>query len=370
MVASRLQRTDMVIRFSSFGEAATYISMQGYECLAVPPVEFAWNIAGEFSIKHSIASIPKWFVNFSRQIAKEAHNLAVYKPDIIVSDSRLSPLITAKFLEIPAIVILNQVKLLLSPRLREFKIARFFEKMIGEILGVMWTTADKILVPDLPPPYTIASHNMWDITSVVGKLEYIGFTAPKLYLTQEQINRVANYLGLNRSRPIVFIHISGPIETRTPIIRTALEACKSLRQEIQYIISEGRPKGKIEPKKLSASGWYYEWCPVRDEIFAMSNLLVLRGGHVAISQAIQFGKPIITIPIENHSEQLGNSEKIAEIGLGFMLKTKQLKTNQITDAIHQILDNSRYQRKAIELMKLSEKLDGINNIVKIIRSYL
>ena len=48
----------------------------------------------------------------------------------------------------------------------------------------------------------------------------------------------------------------------------------------------------------------------------MSNLLVLRGGHVAISQAIQFGKPVITIPIENHGEQLGNSEKIAEIGVG------------------------------------------------------
>ena len=107
-----------------------------------------------------------------------------------------------------------------------------------------------------------------------------------------------------------------------------------------------------------------------DEIFAMSNLLVLRGGHVAISQAIQFGKPIITIPIENHGEQLGNSEKIVKIGLALMLKTKQLKANQITDAIHQILDNPRYQKKATELMKLTEKLDGINNIVKIVRSYL
>lgn len=370
MIASRLQMTGVVIRFSSFGEAATYISMQGYDCIAVPPVEFAWNMEGEFSIKYSIANIPNWFTNFSRQINKEARSMAEYKPDIIVSDSRLSSLITARFFGIPSVVILNQVKLLLSPRLREFRIARLFEKITGEILGVMWTTADKILVPDLPPPYTIASHNVWDTSSVVGKLEYVGFTAPKLCVTQEQINRVANYLGLNRDRPIVFIHISGPIETRTPIIRTIVEACKSLRHEIQYIISAGKPKGNLEPKKLSGSGWYYEWCPVRDEIFAMSNLILLRGGHVAISQAIQFGKPIITIPIENHGEQLGNSEKIVKIGLGLMLKTKQLKANQITDAIHHILDNPRYQKKATELMKLTEKLDGINNIVKIIRSYI
>jgi UDP-N-acetylglucosamine--N-acetylmuramyl-(pentapeptide) pyrophosphoryl-undecaprenol N-acetylglucosamine transferase len=370
MVADRLQKMGMVIRFSSFGEAATYISMQGYKCIAVPPVEFAWNIEGEFSIKYSIANTLRWFTNFSRQINKETRSMAEYKPDIIVSDSRLSSLITAKFFGIPSVVILNQVKLLLSPRLREFRIARLFEKMTGEILGVMWTTADKILVPDLPPPYTIASHNIWDTSSVLAKLEYVGFTSPKVAVSQEQINKVANSLGLNRSRPVVFVHISGPIETRKPIIRIILEACKSLRPEIQYIISEGRPKGNLEPKKLSGSGWYYEWCPVRNEIFAMSNLLVLRGGHVALSQAIQFGKPIITIPIENHGEQLGNSEKIVKIGAGLMLKPKELKANHITDAVHQILGNPTYQKNSTELMRLTEKLDGINNIVKIIRSYL
>ena len=125
MVASRLQRTGVVIRFSSFGEAAAYISMQGYDCVVVPPVEFAWDMEG-LSTKYSIANIPNWFTNFSRQINKETRSMAGYKPDVIVSDSRLSSLITAKFFWIPSVVILNQVKLLLSPRLREFRIARLF----------------------------------------------------------------------------------------------------------------------------------------------------------------------------------------------------------------------------------------------------
>jgi UDP-N-acetylglucosamine--N-acetylmuramyl-(pentapeptide) pyrophosphoryl-undecaprenol N-acetylglucosamine transferase len=201
-------------------------------------------------------------------------------------------------------------------------------------------------------------------------LNYVGFTTPKSYITQERISNVANGLGLDRSKPIIFIHVSGPLETRMPIIRTTINACKQLRNNIQYIISEGRPKGNPEPKKLSGLGWYYEWCPVRDEIFAMSNLVVLRGGHVAISQAIRFGKPIITIPIENHGEQLGNSEKIVKIGLGLMLKSKQLNANQVAAAIHQVLDDSKYQEKANELMKLTEKLNGIDNVVEIIRSYI
>ena len=370
MIANILQNFEVFTRFSSFGEAEMYITMQGYDCALVPPVEFSWNIEGEFSIKYSISNIPKWFTNFLRQINREAYNIIEYRPDIIISDSRLSPVIAAKFLGTPSIVILNQVKLLLSPRLREFWIAKVFEKISGEILGIMWTLADRILVPDLPPPYTIASHNVWDTSSVAGKLNYVGFTTPKSHVTQEQISKVANHLGLDLSKPIVFIHVSGPLETRMPIIRIALNACKQLRDNIQYIISEGKPKGNPEPKKLSGLGWYYEWCPVRDEIFATSNLIVLRGGHVAISQAIRFGKPIITIPIENHGEQLGNSEKIVKIGLGLMLKSKQLNASQVAVAIHRILDDSKYQKKAIELMKLAEKLNGIDNIVEIIRSYI
>ena len=101
----------------------------------------------------------------------------------------------------------------------------------------------------------------------------------------------------------------------------------------------------------------------------MSNALVLRGGHAALSQAIQFGKPILTIPIENHGEQLGNSKKIAKIGAGIVLNAKELKASQVTSAMYEVINDSQYQQKANVLMKLTEKLNGIENVVKIIRSY-
>jgi len=370
LVADRLKSRDTIVKFSSYGEAARYISMHGYKCLTVPPVEFSWSVGGEFSIKYSIANIPRWFTNFSIQVNKEIQNMIEYNPDIIISDTRLSSILAAKVLGISSVVILNQAKLLLSPRLHEFRIARLFEKINGELLGFLWSMSDKILIPDLPPPYTIASHNIWDVSSIVKKIQYIGFMTPELHVDQAQINKVAQYLSLDRSRPIIFVHISGPMQTRMTIIKIIVEACKCLSHEIQYIVSEGRPSGSTQPKKLAGSGWYYEWCPVRDEIFAMSNLLIIRGGHVAISQAIQFGKPMISIPIENHGEQLGNSEKIAKIGVGIMLKTKQLNTNVIIDAIYQILNHSIYQDKASEIMKLTDKLNGTDNVMKTILSSL
>lgn len=370
MIANQLQKLDVTSKFSTYGEAVRYVTMHGYDCLAVPPVDLAWNADGGFSIKDSIAKLPNFFANFFRQITTESRNLIEYSPDIIVSDTRLSSLLSGELLGIPSVVILNQLKLLLSPRLREVKAARIYEKLNGEFLGILWSIANKILIPDLPPPFTLSEQNSWDNSTASKKLEYVGFITPEVHIRQEQIDKVARNLELDRNRPIIFVHISGPMGTRMPLIKLTLQACQMLRPEFQYIISEGNPRGSTIPSRLQTNGWYYEWCPVRDEIFVLSDALVLRGGHAVLSQAIQFGKPVLTIPIENHGEQLGNSAKIAQIGAGIVLNTKQITANQITTGIQEIVDNSEYQKKAAFLMSISEKLNGIENIVKVIRSYL
>ena len=202
-VAEHLRTSGTGVRFSSFGEAVNYLAVHGYDCMQVPPMELVWSPQGSFSIKGSIASIPQLFTNFIRQLNTEMKYILSYSPDIIVSDTRLSPLFIAEILKIPSILILNQVKLLLSPRLREFRLARLYEKMNGEFLGLLWRLADRILIPDLPPPYTIAERNVWDTSTVASRLSYVGFTSPKVTVTNEQLERVCLYLGLDRARPIV-----------------------------------------------------------------------------------------------------------------------------------------------------------------------
>jgi UDP:flavonoid glycosyltransferase YjiC (YdhE family) len=370
MVADELQKHGFEIRFSSFGEAANFVSMHGYSCATVPPMEFAWSLEGGFSIKHSLANIPRWFTNFSRQVNQEVRNISLHDPGVVVSDSRLSPIVGAKLVGTPSVVVLNQIKLLLSPRLRELAIARLVEDMIGELLGSMWSLADRILVPDLPPPFTISSHNIWNIGSTARRLEYIGFTSPKHDVTESRMEQVAGSLGLVRTRPLVYVLVSGPSQTRMVLVRLAIEAAKLSDPKIQFVISEGKAKGSPEPRKIGESIWYYEWCPVRDEILAMCDALVLRGGHVALSQAIQFGKPVLTVPIENHGEQLGNSKKIAELGMGRMLLPKCLTPKDLMNGISELLANPQYRKRAEDAQRKAGNLDGMANLVQIVKSYL
>jgi len=370
MVADYLRQNGINIQFSSYGEAVRYVSLRGYKCATVSPVEFAWSMEGGFSVKDSIANVPLWFANFLRQVNQETRNVIEYNPDVVVSDSRLSPLMAARLLKVPSIVILNQIKLLLSPRLHEIAASRIFESVTGEFLGSLWAMADRVLVPDLPPPYTLSAHNIWDVGSASRKVEYIGFASPRPKVNKEDMTKVVDNLGFDKRRPLVFVHVSGPIQTRSALLKIAVETAKILDPKIQFVISAGNPSGKSDPIRIGRLSWYYEWCPVRDEIFAACNLLVLRGGHVALSQAIQFGKPVITVPIENHGEQLGNSAKISELGAGIMLHQKGLRPEQLGEAIEKVVGNPDYNKKAGELQRLAETLNGVHNIVQIVRSYL
>ena len=368
LVANSLAEEGMDIKFSSFGDAVNYVNMHGFECFDVPPVEFAWSPDKGFSIKSSITKLPENFVHLIGQCGCEGSNITKFNPAVVVSDTRLSSLLVAKTLRLPTITILNQIRLLLSPRLREFRAARLFERCIGEFLGGLWALSDSVLIPDLPPPYTLSEETLWQVGSVSNKLEYIGFMAPKSVVNEEYIDKVAKLLGFDRSKPTVFAHISGPSATKMVILKKIIEAMQNV-ENIQLVVSEGKPKGDTVPRKIR-NGWYFEWCPVKDEIFAMSNLLIMRGGHSTLAQAIQYGKPVVTIPIENHGEQLGNARKAEKIGLGFMLAQKDLKPENISDAVRQVLNDSSFESKTKMLMEIANKMDGTNAIAQKVRSYL
>src|SRR6476661_3470204 len=45
-ISERLKKDNITIKFSSYGEAVSYINNHGYECVEVPPIEFAWGKSG------------------------------------------------------------------------------------------------------------------------------------------------------------------------------------------------------------------------------------------------------------------------------------------------------------------------------------
>ncbi|MCS7116403.1 MAG: glycosyltransferase family protein [Nitrososphaerota archaeon] len=368
LIAKRLEREGIEVRFSSFADGLKLLMNSGFICNGVATVDVGWDVEGNFSYRKSIRQFPHMLVNFTRQVLDELDYIEGFDPNLILSDSRLSALFASKIKGVPCITILNQIRILL-PLLEGSRIARFIEHIHAELIGRVWSFSDSIMIPDLPPPYTISEANLWNIRSVAKKIRYVGFIISRSSIDEGKRGSIVRRLGLDRSKPIIYAQVSGPSKTRARLVKTMMSVAEILARDFNFIISGGVPGGSIEPIKV-AGGWYYEWCPIKDELFSLADLVVIRAGHSTIAQAISYGKPMLCIPIYKQSEQIKNAEKVEKLRCGLSIDQPDATVERVVEAINTLIHNEEYKRNVARLKLLSSKYDGIENIVNAVLSYI
>ena len=364
---ANLLKKQFNIEFSSFGDTPQYIRKFGFKCNEVPDIEVQWNSQGELSLKktslHLFPSLPK----FLRQINIENKFIKNFKPKLIVSDSRLSTVIASKYLNLDNIVILNQLKLLIPTHYKS-TLKTFVENVFGEIIGKVWAYSNYILLPDLPPPYTISETNLWGVRSVSKKIKYVGFMVEKSSFESLHINKIIKNLELNNNKPIIFAPISGPANTRLNFTKTIINLASKLSDKYNFIISGGNPTEIDIPQKIPG-GWYYDWCSIKDELYEISDIILGRSGHLTIGQSIVYGKPIISVPIYNYSEQLSNSLKINKLGIGVTLNERTSNIHHYSQVIEDVLYDINIKKQIKKLQNMTKRYNGIKNLSNIISSY-
>ncbi len=357
------------IRYSCSGQGLEYIrtrkpEMDAIEC---PSFDVEWTEEGGFSGKDFLLHFPLMLRSFLNQVAFEAESIAKFGPKVTVSDSRLSAVLAAKSKSCPVITMLNQFKVNLPPRFRGDMLGRLYERVGGDVLGLMWSLSEQVLLTDLPPPYTIGEANVsgTDLSNIV---RYVGFTSPSLEVSEDRLQKAREVLGFD-GRPLVFFQISGPDATKKRFIDIALKSAGALSSKYKVVVSMGYLGGSGESRRLTDGTLLYDWCPIKDELFILSDVLVARSGHRTIGQCIDAGKPAVLVPIRNHSEQLGNADKFQRLGLGIAVPPEALDAERLTDSIDSCMRDPKY-RKNVEAVRLvSKKYNGIEKCAEIIDSY-
>jgi UDP-N-acetylglucosamine--N-acetylmuramyl-(pentapeptide) pyrophosphoryl-undecaprenol N-acetylglucosamine transferase len=354
--------------YSTFDEAFDFLRKINANVIHSPSVGVEWNMAGGFSGKDTIVRFPLYMLRFARQVAFESDQISRFNPRVVLSDSRLSTIFAAKAKLFPIVTILNQFKVLFPPRFRTNSISLFYERFAGDVLGLFWTLSDSVLFPDLPPPFTLGEANIAG-TDVSNSVRYTGFMTPKIVTSPERIQAVRNALSID-DRPIVFIQISGPEPTKPHFIRTAIDSTDILSRYFNVVVSKGHPQGKEVPYRLGNGAWVYEWCPIKDELFVMSDVIVARGGHVTLSQCIEHAKPAVVVPIYNHSEQIYNADRFVELNMGISIHSEELSVKTLVNAVEQCLTNSKFKKSAESLKRISDKYDGIATAADALSEFL
>ena len=367
-VASKLVEKGVEVAFSSYGEGAEYVEQRRFVCFRVPRLDVGWTASGKFEgLLKTSKRLPWHIATFIRQVVLERKIMRRWRPDLVVSDSRLSAVIAAKSLGLKCFVVTNQLRILLPPKKRS-KRTRPIERFLNEILGKLWNLADKIFFPDLPPPLTISEENLWWISAVRRKAEYIGFIVQPAKRSAEEIKKTLLELGLDDAKPLVFMHISGPSFTKPALVRKLLDAAKHLNG-FQVVISEGRPNGSTKVKRFDST-YYFEWCPVNEQLIQASDILVVRGGHSTLGSALLLGKPVLIIPIADHSEQFSNTQKAVRLGIALWLDPLTADPKDICESIHKLYSTTIYKSRAESLSKKASNYNGLERLVNVVMDAL
>ena len=354
-VARLLEARGDSVKFSSSGDAVILIRKEGYACSSLPLVDVSWKDDGRFSALDTARSFPRNAGRFTKQIREEARNIASFGADSVLSDSMMATVIAARLAKTRVVTVLNQLRLESSRRTPQVAASMISAGTVS-IGGALWNLSDAILFPDLPEPYTISERNLWPSESV--KSRYVGFLTPPKDHTR---NPLAERLKAEKKLK-VYWQVSGPSKTRAPLLSAAFRIADSLKEKFLSVVSGGDPSGEVEPRK-TPFGWFYEWCPGKDSILEMADLVVSRAGHTSIAQFVLSEKPSLLVPIPQQTEQEGNAEKAERLGIAVRVEQDDLSPQTFSEASGRLL-GGRVGQRLSEVSAVARRLDAKSEIVK------
>jgi UDP-N-acetylglucosamine--N-acetylmuramyl-(pentapeptide) pyrophosphoryl-undecaprenol N-acetylglucosamine transferase len=362
-VSKALMDEGCELDFSSSREATWFLRKQGYRCNDLPLVDVVFTETGSFSAKETMKLAPFLFARLYQQVGMEGRNLIRFKPDVVLSDSVLSTVMASKLLGLKTVTVLNQLKLVSSP-----KTPRIAAKLLstGSITvgNEFWEFSDKVLLPDLPPPYTISESNLWGAGSVSSRAKYIGFlTPPRSDFVDAETAKITSAKG---TRKLIFWQISGPPKTRTTLLSKARRLAGELRDDYLSLVSAGNPLGSTSPSPIEG-GYLYDWCPSKDFLIDRCDVVVSRAGHVTIGDLILRQRPSILVPITAHSEQTGNATKAEKLGVAVKIEEPAITAGSFREAAER-LETADVRRRTSELAGYAARFDAVGSIVGALRS--
>jgi len=361
-VAEEVQRQGGEILVSTYLEAVDFAKKRGLPVVSSPAMSLETDSTGSIDLKASALSqgIPT-MMQFVSQITAEMDFMKAFKPDVVVSDTRLSSLIAGKLLGKPVALILNQF-LPMIPRENNYKmLGQLVDGSILTLIGGGWGSSDVILIPDFPEPYTLSLDSLRIPSMHKNLVKMVGFILPKKPEDVSGVERVRAEAGVENEEHLIYAAISGPSKERDPLIQLLEPIFREFPNEYKVVMSMGRPDGGSVPFQ-NGSLTKIPWVQDRYEYLKACDMAISRGGHNTIMQSICYGNPSIIIPTPNHTEQYANARRAKELDLAEALHQKDVTKELLVNTAEKLLKEPRYKDKLNQINSL-EMSNGLENIL-------
>ncbi|MEM3616338.1 MAG: UDP-N-acetylglucosamine--N-acetylmuramyl-(pentapeptide) pyrophosphoryl-undecaprenol N-acetylglucosamine transferase [Candidatus Bathyarchaeia archaeon] len=365
-IARKLQEQNICVIFSTYREGIPYITQEKLPLFKAPPIGFQVRPDGTIDFKQTAINPGPFLSSFTlmKQIDAELHSIGNFDPDIVVSDSRVSPLLAAKILGKPRVCILNQFQPIIPRRKRFLRLARLADSIALAIIGKIWTSGSAVLIPDFPQPYTVCAGNLNIPKTYQKKVHLIG---PILPVHPEKLpdkKDIRKRLNLPQNKLVIFAPISGSIKEKAFFIGILRKILMKFPKDYEIVMSMGYPNADANPVRYS-NLTIYKWIPRRFEYLKACDLVISRAGHGTITQCMCYGKPMILVPTPNHTEQINNAIQAKKLGVAKVIRQENLNLDKLLKTVEQTLTAGNVER--LEQIRAEVlKYNGLENAVKMI----
>jgi UDP-N-acetylglucosamine--N-acetylmuramyl-(pentapeptide) pyrophosphoryl-undecaprenol N-acetylglucosamine transferase len=359
-VARELERRGHSVSFSAYGQALPYLKANGYNASKVPDVSYGVGGDGSISVKKTIVRNMLLPVRFAAQVASEIAIIQQTHPDIVLADTRASAVVAAKLLNKPTALILNQYNIVLETKSYK-RFARLSERAL-QAPQLVWDSADLIIIPDLPPPYTISARTLNLRAKALNKARYVG---PILEdgVKVVDVERVREEFGC-RGRPLVLVVVSGGVEEKASLVNKFMSIAPQLDPEICYVMSTSMPHGN---KTYTVGGLkLYEWIEDLESLLHAADLVISRSGLTLISKCIALGKKMVLIPTPLHGEQKANAARTEELGVAKVLENEELEPRMLNNLVREVLSDVNMDGAVKNLMHFARNLGGSGEAARLL----
>jgi UDP-N-acetylglucosamine--N-acetylmuramyl-(pentapeptide) pyrophosphoryl-undecaprenol N-acetylglucosamine transferase len=372
-IANALVSQGAEVVYSTYLDGLDYARKKRLPTLPTVPIGFKVKEDGtvDFKMTAATSGFSLGVRRFLRQVLAEIRNIKRFRPEVVLSDSRASSLIAAKLLGVPVALILNQYRVEIVGRPSAtrihpierlfFLIANIFWTFFRTFLGGVWAQSNTMLIPDFPAPYTISASNLTIPKRHRKKVKLIGPIVPVEPSNLRSQDALKASLFFDSRKLLLYAAVSGPKTERTVLSSLLSQSLSGFPSEFEVVLSRGEPDGSSSPVH-DGNLILYDWVENQYELLKASDIVISRAGHGTIMKSVALGKPMILIPIPDHTEQYGNAKRACTLGLAEIIPQREISTKRLLDATKRLLNSPA--SRGHKLTEMANESDAVPAVVR------
>jgi UDP-N-acetylglucosamine--N-acetylmuramyl-(pentapeptide) pyrophosphoryl-undecaprenol N-acetylglucosamine transferase len=292
-----LQQHGHEVHFAGYGKAYDFMDQHQCSILHQTPREVCLEgEGGFFSLKKTLWH-SKWIgIDMIRSVVNVYALLRQHEIDCVVCDTMYGGVLAARLRNVPVAFITNQ-----NHFSGPLGTTNIIWKALNFLIGRYLRLANHVIVPDFPPPDTVAEYNL--VIRPAEKDRYT-FTGPLFDLDPSK------YTFMKKT---VFTSFGGE-PYKLPMyqmFRKIADARKDLFFDVFYT-------GPVLPES-SENFVSHGYVPNLFEHLAEAKIAVVHGGLTTLHEALLFEKPVLMIVDPSHPEQQNNARKVVDMGAGIAI---------------------------------------------------